>query len=145
MIYLDFSKLFDKVAHRRLLKKLDNYGNRGNLLNWIQDLLTNRQQRVLIKGEISDWTGITSGIPQGSVLGLVLFLVYINYLPCAINGLMKVFADDAKINYEIDSIGTPLWMQDHLNRAVLWAKCLDLILNNKRCHDMHVVGKQWSQ
>ena len=121
IIYLDFSKAFDKVAHRRLLKKLDNYGIRGQLLNWIQDFLTDRQQRVVINGEISGWTDITSGIPQGSVLGPILFLIYINDLPCAINGLMKIFADDARIYYEIDSTDTPLLMQDDLNRAEIWA------------------------
>ena len=111
-IYLDFSKAFDKEAHRRLLKKLENYGIRGNLLNWIQNFLTNRQQRVVIIGEISGWTDITSGIPKGSVLGPILFLVYINDLPGAIHGLMKGFADDAKIYCEIDSIDIPLLMQE---------------------------------
>ena len=107
IVYLDFSKAFDKVAHRRLIKKLENYGITGTLLNWIQDFLSNRKQRVVIKGESSDWTDVTSGIPQGSVLGPILFLVYINDLPGAIKGLMKIFADDAKVYYELESIDTP--------------------------------------
>ena len=69
IVYLDFSKAFDKVAHTRLIKKLENYGITGTLLNWIQDFLSNRKQRVVIKGESLDWTDVTSGIPQGSVLG----------------------------------------------------------------------------
>ena len=107
IVYLYFSKAFDKVAHRRLIKKLENYGITGTLLNWIQDFLSNRKQRVGITGESSDWTDVTSGIPQGSVLGPILFLVYINDLPGAIRGLMKIFADDAKVYCEIESIDTP--------------------------------------
>ena len=138
IVYLDFSKAFDKVAHRRLIKKLENYGITGTLLNWIQDFLSNRKQRVVIKGESSDWTDVTSGIPQGSVLGPILFLVYINDLPGAIKGLMKIFADDAKVYYEIESIDTPQLMQDDLNRADLWAILWDMLFNNKKCHHMHV-------
>ena len=138
IVYLDFSKAFDKVAHRRLIKKLENYGITGTLLNWIQDFLSNRKQRVVIKGESSDWTDVTSGIPQGSVLGPILFLVYINDLPGAIKGLMKIFADDAKVYYEIESIDIPQLMQDDLNRADLWAILWDMLFNNKKCHHMHV-------
>ena len=138
IVYLDFSKALDKVTHRRLIKKLENYGITGTLLNWIQDFLSNRKQRVVIKGESSDWTDVTSGIPQGSVLGPILFLVYINDLPGAIKGLMKIFADDAKVYYEIESIDTPQFMQDELNRADLWAILWDMIFNNKKCHHMHV-------
>ena len=110
------------------------------MLNWIQDFLSNRKQRVVIKGESSDWTDVTSEIPQGSVLGPILFLVYIYDLPGAIKGLMKIFADDVKVYYEIESIDTPppQFMQAGLNRADLWAILWDMILNNKKCHRMEV-------
>ena len=80
VIYLDFCNLlkaFDNIPHRRLLKKLEKYGIKGKLLNWKKDFLSDLQQRVLIKGSSSTWTDITSGVPQGSVLGTTLFLVYI--------------------------------------------------------------------
>lgn len=97
IIYLDFCKIFDKVAHRRLLLKLEKYGIKRNILAWIKDFLSNRQRRVVIKGEVSDWKDITSGIPQGSVLSPILFLVFINGLPGAIKWLMKIFVDDTRI------------------------------------------------
>ena len=97
VIYLDFCKAFDKIPHRRLLKKLEKYGIKGKALNWIKDFLSERQQRVFIKGSSSTWTDIAPGVPQGSVLGTTLFLVYINDLPEAIDGLVRIFADDTKV------------------------------------------------
>lgn len=138
IIYLDFCKAFDKVAHRRLLLKLEKYGIRGKILAWIKDFLSHRQQRVVIKGEVSDWKDITSGIPQGSVLGPILFLVFINDLPGAINGLMKIFADDAKIYYAVDSQDTPSLLQEDICRAENWAKNWKMSFNVKKCHHLHV-------
>ena len=75
VIYLDFCKAFDKVPHRRLVYKLEQYGIKGNLLLWIKNFLYYRQQRVTIGDSSSDWTPVTSGIPQGSVLGPILFFL----------------------------------------------------------------------
>ena len=77
LILLDFSKAFDKVAHEKLLLKLHFYGIRGNTLNWIKDFLDNRSQSVLLNGSNSDSIPVSSGVPQGSVLGPILFLAYI--------------------------------------------------------------------
>ena len=85
------------MPHRRLLVKLQGHGIQGKVLDWIQDFLTGRKQRVVINGSESEWSGVTSGIPQGSVLGPSLFLVYINNMPDVINALIKLFADDAKV------------------------------------------------
>ena len=103
MVILDFSKAFDTVPHQRLLCKLNNVGIYNGLLAWIKIFLTNRHQRVLLGGESSSESSVTSGVPQGTVLGPLLFLIYINDLPDAVSSHTRLFADDCIMYREIKS------------------------------------------
>ena len=104
---LDFSKAFDKVSHSRLLYKLRHYGIRGIALHWLESFLHGRTQQVIVEGSKSSTCDVTSGVPQGSVLGSVLFLIYINDIIANIQSEIHLFADDI-LNYK--TIKTP---QDH--------------------------------
>ena len=93
-VFLDISKAFDKVWHDGLIFKLKSYGVEGELLLLLKNYLRNREQRVVLNGQTSEWKRIYSGVPQGSVLGPLLFLIYINDLPDGITSVCKMFADD---------------------------------------------------
>ena len=95
--FLDISKAFDKVWHEGLIFKLKTYGAEGNLLKLLENYLTDRQQRVVLNGRTSSWQNIYAGVPQGSVLGPLLFLIYINDLRDRLTSMCKIFADDTSL------------------------------------------------
>jgi len=97
IIYPDFCKAFGCIPHQCLLSKLKAYGISGSVLNWVMDFLSNRRQRVNVNGLCSDWSNVTSGVPQGNVLGPLLFIVYINDLPEVFQSNIAIFADDTKL------------------------------------------------
>ena len=131
VIYLDFAKAFDKVPHQRLLAKLHRYGIQRKTHEWIRDFLSSRQQRVVVNGVYSDWVPVTSGIPQGSVLGPVLFLIYINDLPDELNYLKKVFADDGKVYSPIRNIQDEVNMQGNVDNSEVWADKWEMVFSTK--------------
>ena len=94
-ILLDFSKAFDKVNHCKLMIKMDHCDIRGKLLDCMNDFLSERTQQVIINGESSSKGKVISGVPQGTVLGPLLFLIYINDLPDRVNSQIQLFADDS--------------------------------------------------
>ena len=92
---------FDSVAHQRLLFKLAHYGINGYIKNWIEAFLTNRRQRVILRNGVSDWNKVVSGVPQGSILGPILFIIFVNDLPSSVISTAKLFADDTKLYRQI--------------------------------------------
>ena len=132
IIYLDFQKAFDKVPHNRLIRKQFCYGIRGRILDFIADFLFQRKQRVIVNEVHSEWEIVLSGIPQGSILGPLLFIIFINDLPNEMTNLCKMFADDTKI------IGCPgKSLQDDVDRAVRWGEKWQMQFNATKCNLLH--------
>ena len=133
VIYLDFAKAFDKVPHYRLGIKLKSLGITGNIFKWIEDWLSNRSQRVVVNGVESTWTPVTSGVPQGSVLGPLLFLIYINDIDQDVNSLISKFADDTKIARTILDNNDNVELQKDLELLGQWADKWQMKFNADKC------------
>ena len=133
IIYLDFAKAFDTVPHNRLLSKLSHAGISGKLLTWLRLFLTNRYQRVQLRNGCSSWIKVKSGVPQGSILGPTLFLIYINDLPMNIESNIKLFADDTKLYSSISSPADCLKLQEDLDTLSEWSRNWLLSFNETKC------------
>jgi hypothetical protein len=138
-VFFDISKAFDRVWHKGLLHKLEAIGVRGKLLKWISDYLTNRFQSVVIKGEKSDSLMVPAGVPQGSVLGPLLFLVYINDIVDNIESTIKLFADDTSTSL---SMNNPVVQAEMLNsdleKIVTWASNWKVKFNELKTEQLNI-------
>jgi hypothetical protein len=138
LIYLDFQKAFDKVPHERLMRKVEAHGIIGNVSQWIRNWLSNRKQRVSINSKTSEWAPVTSGVPQGSVLGPLLFIIYINDLDNEILSKISKFADDTKLCHRALTVGDQLRLQNDLNKLVEWADKWQMNFNVDKCTVVHL-------
>ena len=140
VVYLDFSKAFDVVCHKRLMVKLRAIGIGGKLIKWLEDWIANRRQRVEIEGEFSEWVMVLSSVLQGSVLGGILFNIFIDDIDEAIRDLLTLiykFADDTKLAKIIKNIQDAIRMQRNLDDLCRWAEKWKMSFNAKKCKVMH--------
>ena len=138
-IYLDFAKAFDKVNHKLLLKKVWAYGIRGKVYSWIESFLTERTQVVAVNGIYSFIAVVLSGVPQGTVIGPILFLIYINDLEkCVSHSLLSSFADDTRLLRAITCTDDTDLLQQDLFSVSLWSEENSMVLHEKKfellCH-----------
>jgi Reverse transcriptase (RNA-dependent DNA polymerase) len=140
VVYIDFKRAFDSVVHSKLLAKLSAFGISGNLLSWISSFLTGRTQCVTIENCFSEWVDVTSGVPQGSVLGPLLFILFINdVINICDNGVCaSLFADDLKLYSSIDTWSNALSLQQVLCNLEDWSKCWQLEVNISKSHVLHI-------
>ena len=144
VMYLDIQKAFDTVPHKRLLLKLNALGIKGNIWNWIKDFLSVRRQFVKIGATSSAEFPVTSGVPQGSVLGPVLFVIYINDLPTHIKSQILMFADDTKI-YQLHDGETNNIIQEDIQELDKWAEKWKLNFHPDKCKQMIVSTRRRNQ
>ena len=137
-VYLDFAKAFDSVPHQRLLVKVREMGIDGKVFSWIEQFLKDRKQRVSVDGQLSEWSTVKSGVPQGSVLGPVLFVIYINDLPSVVDSCCIMFADDTKIYNSVNTRDQTEKLQNDINSLTEWSDKWQLRFNADKCKVLHL-------
>ena len=142
IILLDFSKAFDKVPHQRLLQKMAYYGVSGTTLSWIRDFLSHRTQSVVLEGHTSSPVDVVSGVPQGTVLGPLLFLAYINDLPQCTNSDARLFADDCLVYRQIRNQGDADALQKDLTALEEWEHRWQMCFHPEKCTVIRISGRR---
>jgi hypothetical protein len=139
-VYIDFAKAFDSVVKSKLCAKLYSMGIRGKLLLWISVFLTDRTQQVKVSKCLSDVVNVVSGVPQGSVLGPLLFVTYINDIVNIFDSKLqvKLFADDVKIYIVIDDVTCTHLLQKGLDNLAIWAAKWQLNISVPKCSVLHI-------
>lgn len=143
MLYTDFKKAFVRVNIRILVNKLYQFGIRGRLLAWFYSYLSNRSTKVVFNGHWSDAFCPQSGVPQGSILGPLLFLLFINDLPIRLKSENTLFADDLKIYSKINNTDDCIRLQEDIDRLSSWCALNDLELNISKCFAMNFSYKRY--
>ena len=141
VIVLDFSKAFDKVPHRRLLEKIKSYGITNKNSGWIEKFLNNRHHKVVLNGVSSNIREVTSGVPQGTVLGPLLFLLYINDIEEGLSSKMRLFADDSAVYRKIDSMADAQELQRDLFKLQEWSNKWQMCFNIGKCKTLRITRK----
>ena len=141
-VVLDFSKAFDKVPHARLLNKLDFYGIRSKTHDWVGAFLNKRQHRVVLDGFLSNTAEVLSGVPQGTVLGPTLFLIFINDLPQSVNSSVRLFADDCVLYREIRCRQDTVTLQQDLYALHRWEQLWLMEFNPGKCFVLNITRKR---
>ena len=142
LLVLDFSKAFDTVAHQRLIGKLEYYGVRGSTLEWITQWLTKRVQRVVVDRESSEEAPVKSGVPQGTVLGPLMFILYINDISENTSSTVKLFADDCLIYRRIQCQQDATLLQGDLNQLCSWPRKWQMSFNPDKCSVLTITRKK---
>ncbi len=142
IIYTDFSKAFDRVSHKHLIHKLASFNVHSNLLNLLSSYLTYRRHRVVVDGQCSSWHPVPSGVPQGSVLGPMLFSLFINDLPQCITNKSLLFADDMKVFRPVYNESDCISLQEDIHKISNWCSTWQLNLNFAKCSVLSVTLKK---
>ena len=138
VIYLDYRKAFDCVPHKRLIKQINSFGIEGNAIKWLEAFLTGRKQKVRVNGAESAWAPVISGIPQGSILGPIMFSLFVNDMPDEVTSLISLFADDTKVYLPLTSNNSARQLQEDLWKLEHWAKIMLMKFHPLKCKVLHL-------
>ena len=126
------------MPHKRLLHKIESHGISGNVAAWIGEWLCDRKQQVVLNGKFSRLQDVLSGVPQGSVLGLILFLIFVNDIDTVVSTHIQKFADDCKVYRSVPTAEDIDILQQDINNLCQWSKDWQMLFNVKKCKVLHI-------